>query len=130
MLTVSAIRGEGFALLPVSDAAAPTVKLSGNADAAAVAPLERFLKQLHNALVDARSAEVHVDLVELYFMNSSCVRAFASWICTVRATANPYRVRLQMNGRQAWQHRSLEPIRRLAPTVVVMEQCSDRARID
>lgn len=120
MLTVSAIRGEGFALLPIPDAPTPTVKLSGNADAAAVAPLERFLKQLHNTLLDAQSTEVHVDLVELYFMNSSCVRAFASWIYTVRNAANPYQVHVQMNSRQAWQQRSLEPIRRLAPAVVVL----------
>lgn len=121
MSKLGAIRTDGFALAPVADTTTPTVKLSGNADTEAAGPLDRFLKQLHGNLVDDQSSQVHVDLVDLYFMNSSCIRALASWIHTVKTSANPYRIYLQMNPRQAWQQRSLDPIRRLAPTVVVLQ---------
>lgn len=124
MLTLSAIRGSGFVLAPLPEQPAPTVKFSGNGDAEAVAPLDRFLKLLHKNLIDAEGTEVHVDLGELYFMNSSCLKAFVSWIYKVNTTGRQYRIHLQMNPRQAWQKRSLEPLVRLAPAVVILEDPS------
>ena len=109
MLTLSAIRANGFALVPVLDGAVPTVKFSGNGDAEAINALDRFLKLLHKNLLDDKSTSVHVDLAELYFMNSSCLKAFVSWIYKVNTTGRPYQIHLQMNPRQPWQRRSREP---------------------
>jgi hypothetical protein len=124
MLSLSAIREKGFALVPVPEADVPTVKFSGNGDAEAIAPLDRFLKVLHKNLVDDSSTEVYVDLCDLYFMNSSCLKAFVSWIYKVNTTGRPYQIHLQMNPRQPWQRRSLEPLKRLAPAVVVLDDVS------
>jgi hypothetical protein len=126
MLRLSAIQADGFALVPVSDTDIPTVKFSGNADSEAAEPLDRFLQELHRNLLDDQSTEVEVDLVDLYFMTSSCIRALASWVHAVKLADTPYRVYLQMNPRQSWQQRSLEPIKRLAPAVVVLRS-SERA---
>lgn len=120
MLRMSAVRAEGFALVPVTDTDTPTVKFSGNADSEAAESLDRFLQELHRNLLDDQSTEVQVDLVELYFMTSSCIRALASWVHAVKVADTPYRIYLQMNPRQSWQQRSLEPIKRLAPGVVVL----------
>ncbi len=120
MLSLSAIRGDGFVLEPLGDDVTPAVKLSGNADSQTVVPLELFLKQLHEALLEGRSSQVRVDLLELYFMNSSCIKTLASWIHKVKVTGGSYKVYLEINPRQAWQRRSLEPIRRLAPNVAVL----------
>jgi hypothetical protein len=43
MLNSSTIRGNGFSLVPLLDSPAPTVELSGNGDAEAVTPLDRWL---------------------------------------------------------------------------------------
>lgn len=120
MLRLSAIRADGFALVPVDGTDTPTVKLSGNADSDAAEPLDHFLQKLHQNLLDDKCTEVAVDLVELYFMTSSCIRALASWAHTVKLADTPYRIYLQLNPRQSWQKRSLEPIKRLAPSVVVL----------
>jgi hypothetical protein len=120
MLRLSAVRAEGFALVPVTDTDTPTVKFSGNADSEAAESLDRFLQELHRNLLDDQSTEVEVDLVELYFMTSSCIRALASWVHAVKVADTPYRIYLQTNPRQSWQQRSLEPIKRLAPAVVVL----------
>jgi hypothetical protein len=120
MLTLSAIRADGFALEPFVDSATPAVKFSGNADSHAVVPLELFLRQLHENLVDSRCTQVQVDLLELYFMNSSCVKELASWIHMVKITGAAYKVYLHINPRQPWQWRSLEPLRRLAPAIAVL----------
>ena len=120
MLRLSAIRADGFALAPVADTDTPTVKLSGNADSEVAESLDRFLQDLHRNLLEDHSSAVEVDLVELYFMNSACIRALASWVHAVKLADTPYRVYLQINPRQSWQQRSLEPIKRLAPGVVVL----------
>ncbi len=125
MMNLNAIREKGFALVPVSDAPVPTVKFSGNGDAEAIAPLDRFLKVLHKTLTDDQSGAVRVDLADLYFMNSSCLKAFVSWIYKVNTTGRPYQIHLLMNPRQPWQRRSLEPLKRLAPAVVVLDDISD-----
>jgi hypothetical protein len=125
MLNLSAIREKGFALVPMPEAPVPTVKFSGNGDGEAIAPLDRFLKVLHKNLVDDSSTEVYVDLCDLYFMNSSCLKAFVSWIYKVNTTGRPYQIHLQMNPRQPWQRRSLEPLKRLAPAVVVLDDLTD-----
>jgi len=122
MSNVPAIRASGFALVPLTGGPVPSVKFSGNGDTEAVAPLERFLKVLHQSLLDEKCSAVCVDLGELYFMNSSCLKAFVSWIYKVNSTGRPYQIRLQMNSRQPWQRRSLEPLKRLAPAVVQLEE--------
>jgi hypothetical protein len=122
MLNLPAIRAKGFALVPLADGPTPAVKFSGNGDTEAVSPLDRFLKLLHKNLLDERCSSVAVDLADLYFMNSSCLKAFVSWIYKVNTTGRPYQIRLQMNPRQPWQRRSLEPLKRLAPAVVFLDE--------
>jgi hypothetical protein len=122
MLTLPAIRANGFALVPLDGGPAAAVKMSGNGDAEAVSLLDRFLKLLHKNLTDEGCTSVAVDLGELYFMNSSCLKAFVSWIYKVNTTGRPYQIRLQMNPRQPWQRRSLEPLKRLAPAVVFLDE--------
>jgi hypothetical protein len=128
MLTLSAIRANGFALTPLPESSVPAVKFSGNGDAEAVAPLDRFLKLLHKNLIDDKSTQVQVDLADLYFMNSSCLKAFVSWIYKVNTTGRPYQIHLQMNPRQPWQRRSLEPLKRLASAVVFLNEVSTPER--
>jgi len=66
--------------------------------------------------------EIVVDVSELYFMNSSCLKAFASWIHQVDSSQCPHRIKLLSNARQHWQRRSLDTPRRLAPAVIDIEQ--------
>jgi hypothetical protein len=122
MLRLLGIRTEGFALVLADAGAVPVVRLSGNGDGEVVAPLDRTLKQLHDELVDASVRSVIVDLGELYFMNSSCLKAFVSWIYKVRTSGKPYQIRIQYNQNQRWQQRGLEPLQRLAPAVVFLDQ--------
>jgi hypothetical protein len=66
--------------------------------------------------------EVAFDFRDLYFMNSSCFKAFVTWIDVVsRATAKGYKIRFLTNPRLHWQRRSLEALRCLSPNVVQLE---------
>lgn len=124
MLSLPAVRSDGFSLLLSTSGNVPILKLSGNGDAAAVTPLDRSLSLLHHNLMLANAKSVIVDLCDLYFLNSSCLKAFVSWIYTVRTAQSPYGICLRLNARQRWQRRGLEPLQRLAPTIVSLEDVS------
>lgn len=125
MLSLPAHRTDSFSIVFAAASGDPTLKLSGNGDAEAVTPLDRALSSLHHRLIDASVRSVVVDLYDLYFMNSSCLKAFVAWIYKVRTLGNPYRIRLQLNSRQRWQRRGLEPLQRLAPAVVFLDEIKD-----
>ena len=121
------LRTDSFSLVFAAAGGVPVIKLSGNGDAEAVSPLDRTLTQLHQKLVAEAATSVVVDLGDLYFMNSSCLKAFVAWIYKVRTNGSPYRIRLQLNPRQRWQRRGLEPLQRLAPAVVFLDEIKDKS---
>lgn len=121
MPSLPAIRTENFSLVFSDTGPAPALRLSGNGDGEVVIPLDRTLKQLHDELTFSGARSVIVDLGDLYFMNSSCLKAFVSWIYKVRTSGKPYQIRMQLNPRQRWQQRGLEPLQRLAPAIVFLD---------
>lgn len=113
---------EGFSLTPNLDGNRIVVQFAGNGDMDAVDPLSGYLKLVHRAAVDLAVSAVAFDFSSLYFMNSSCFKAFVSLIDTVsRSDPRTYAVRFLTNPRIHWQRRSLEALRYLAPKVVEVE---------
>lgn len=112
---------EGFALKPNLDDGTIVVQFTGNADMDAVDPLGAYLKLVHRSAVDLKVSRVSFDLSTLYFMNSSCFKAFVLWIDTVKNASRSYRIRFLTDPRMHWQRRSLEALRRLATNVVSVE---------
>lgn len=127
MISVPSITEEAFQLSVVEGSRTPLVSFTGNGDTSAVEPLGRFLTQLHEQLVKSSFDVVVVELEELYFMNSSCLKAFVSWIHKVDTGPRHYKIRLLTNPRQHWQRRSLATLQRLAPSVVEVEQAHSLA---
>jgi len=113
---------EGFALKPNLDDGTIVVQFTGNADMDAVDPLGAYLKLVHRSAVDLKVSRVSFDLSTLYFMNSSCFKAFVSLIDIVsRTDPRAYAVCFLTNPRIHWQRRSLEALRYLAPKVVEVQ---------
>ncbi len=119
MLNVPVLREPGFALEPLGEAAG--FRFTGNGDTEAVAPLDRFLKLVHEDMRAQACHEVTVDVCELYFMNSSCIKAFVSWVYGVKSGPTSYRIRILMNPRLQWQARTFNTLHRLSPTHVHIE---------
>jgi len=121
-LDLSPLVREGFALKPNLDADALVVQFTGNGDMEAVDPLAAYLKLVHRSAVELRVSRVAFDFSDLYFMNSSCFKAFVTLIDTVsRSDPRAYAVCFLTNPRIHWQRRSLEALRYLAPKVVEVE---------
>jgi hypothetical protein len=112
----------GFSMTPSVRANVLVVKVCGNGDMAAIEALGRYLKLVHREALHLPVAEVELDFLELYFMNSSCLKALVSWINSVANDGNAlYRIRFLTNPKLLWQRRSLEALRRLAPDLVQIE---------
>jgi hypothetical protein len=112
----------GFSLTPNLDGNRIVIQFSGNGDMEAVDPLGGYLKLVHKEAVELGVSSVAFDFSGLYFMNSSCFKAFVSLIDAVQRTdPRAYAVRFLTNPRIHWQRRSLEALRYLAPKVVEVE---------
>lgn len=122
MLDLTSVVHEGFSLQPRLEDGVLVVRFSGNGDMAAVGTLGAYLKQVHVAALDLSPKYVKFDFSDLYFMNSSCFKAFVTWITTVSQNQQlAYGIRFLTNPKLHWQRRSLEALRHLAPSVVQVE---------
>ena len=121
-LDLSPLVREGFSLTPNLEEKGLVVQFTGNGDMEAVDPLGAYLKLVHRSAVELGVSRVAFDFSSLYFMNSSCFKAFVTLIDTVsRTDPRAYSVCFLTNPRIHWQRRSLEALRYLAPKVVEVE---------
>ena len=97
-------------------------KLSGTADLRVTDSVEAILTRVHQKALELAIAEVHMDLRDLEFMNSSCFKSFVSWISEVSdLTAGQYRIRFLSNPSILWQRRSLHALSCFAAELVTIE---------
>ncbi len=121
-LNIEAVRGEGFSLEPALRDGRIELSFSGNGDMDAAPSIGPFLKLLHDEVLAHGGGDVFVDLRELRFMNSSCLKAFVWWIDRVRSLGDDgYRIRIRPDPESHWQRRSLDTLQRTAPEHVVIE---------
>lgn len=114
------IEEEGLTLGPVAGKPG-RVRLAGTGEAEGAAVLGRFLGLLHDQALSQELREVTLELEELEFINSSCLKAMVAWIYKVDTEGRPYTIRLVRDASMHWQKTSLATLQRLAPDVVVIE---------
>ncbi|HEY6726495.1 MAG TPA: hypothetical protein VI197_20815 [Polyangiaceae bacterium] len=120
-LDLAPIELEGFSVVPSLDTEALRVVFAGTADLDAVASLGALLPKLHQRAVHHGVPEVQFDFCSLAFMNSSCFKAFVTFIDNAKTAAAGYRIRFITTSKHYWQRRSLEALRRLALGIVLIE---------
>lgn len=113
----------GFSFAPSYSDGRMRLTLSGNADMSAQMALSAALRQVHAEALRLGVPEVECDFGALYFMSSSCFKAFVTWVTSIMAIdpTKRYRIRLRENHQLAWQKRSVEALRCLAEKIVVVE---------
>ena len=99
------------------------VKLTGTADLTVRSQLDRFLHEVHSEAQRCRAEEVTVDVRELEFMNSSCLKCFVWWISTVQEQVNDsrYRIVFLSSPTVYWQRRSLNALACLANELITIQ---------
>jgi hypothetical protein len=95
------------------DGARLRIALVGSTDLSSSKPLATFLADVHEAAVRIPAETVVLDLLDFYFLHTSCVKQLVIWFATIAALPPARRYRVQLEGTRAlpWQARSLEVLR-------------------
>jgi hypothetical protein len=122
-LSLSPFVEEGFSIRVSATLEAITMTCAGNGGMDATRHVQSYLTKLHAEAVRLGVREVVVDFRELYFLTSSCLKCFASWLAVImKMPREQYRVRFLTNHQLHWQRRSLEALRYFAPRVVDVQE--------
>jgi hypothetical protein len=99
------------------------VSLSGTADVTIRNHLDHFLREVHQEAQRSRAEEVTVDVRQLEFMNSSCLKCLVWWVSTVQEqpTEGKYKIVFVSSPSVYWQRRSLDALACLAEEIITIE---------
>jgi hypothetical protein len=114
------VEEQGLTLGPVPGTPG-RVRFAGTGEADGAAVLDRYLGLLHQQAVSRELREVTLELWDLEFINSSCLKAMVAWIYKVDTEGQPYKIRLLRDASLHWQRTSIATLQRLAPDVVIIE---------
>jgi hypothetical protein len=126
MIGISELVRDGFVLRPQKIGSELRVEFSGCADSEAQPLLPSYLRQLHAEVERLRVLEVVVDIHDLYFINSSCLKALVAWIDLLNGIppTERYRIRFQKDPNLRWQTRSFDALHRMCMSHVSVEDWS------
>jgi hypothetical protein len=118
-----AMQENDFAAHATSSDRRVQVRLTGTADLNVKSQLDRFLRDVHSQAQRCVAEEVTVDVRELEFMNSSCLKSFVWWISTVQEQAGDgkYRIIFVSSPTVNWQRRSLNALACLANEIISIQ---------
>ena len=121
--SIPAIRETDFSASARVDGPKVETTLTGNADLNVKSQLDGFLLSLHQYALGDAVSEVVVDVRNLEFINSSCLKAFVTWISSVQAqpTDGQYRIVFLSSPRLHWQRRSLHALSCFANDLVSIQ---------
>jgi hypothetical protein len=114
-----------FSASVMHDATDIVVRFAGTADIVAQKHLDRLFGDVHEQASRLGVARVKVDLRELAFMNSSCIKDVIVWLEKVRKAeeSKRYLVAFLSSTAQPWQRRSLHALSHFARGIVSVEVC-------
>jgi hypothetical protein len=120
---VVSVRGDAFSGFAEQRGTKINARLRGVASYAALDALELMLSRVHEVAERASVDETIVDLRELEFMSSSCLKTMIAWINEIQLmdVERRYRVRLVSNPEVHWQRRSLESLRCFASELITVD---------
>lgn len=106
-----------------TDAAPLSLRFSGSADTRSLGAIEGVLASFHAHALASSQSEVVVDFRSLFFINSSCFKAFVVWLGNVQdlEEGKQYRIRFLASNDKPWQKRSLGALHCFAVDLVQIE---------
>lgn len=106
------------------------VTLSGSAEHESAEALIAYVERVHAAAQRLRATEVEIDLRDLVFMVSSCLKAFIVWISRVEEmpVEARYRIVFLSSKQHGWQRRSLRAVTCFAPDLIRVEELAPSSK--
>jgi hypothetical protein len=123
MLRVPDVKNDGFFVSAEMHGALVRVRIKGNADMQSLTDLDAFLRALYVQVLKLAVNEVSFDMRDLYFMNSSCLRCFVTFIIDDAdlGTAQRFRIKFISNPTLHWQRKSLDALKACGDDLVSVE---------
>lgn len=120
---LSPVRAPAFSVDSSQSARSLEVRMNGNADSLVLDVLEHFLRNLHSEACRVGISEVKLDIGELYFLNSTCMKLLVTWFTSLRELepAKQYRVVVHSSPKLPWQRRSFDALRYIADGLVTIQ---------
>lgn len=125
-LLLSPVQTENLQLLPELIGGTLQVHMKGNADSASNDAFGVFITKLHAEAQRVGVQEVELDLTQLYFMTSSCIKCFVTWIGFIKSTpaGQQYTLNFVVNPNLRWQKRNLDVLLQLSNLLKLTEKPS------
>lgn len=122
-LLLSPAQTDNLQLVPELTGSTLLVQLKGNADSASNDAFGTFVNKLHAEAQRLSVKEVQLDLTQLYFMTSSCIKCFVTWIGFINAAppSKQYAIHFVVNPNLRWQKRNLDVLLQLSPRLSLTE---------
>jgi hypothetical protein len=110
------------ATLAVEDSAW-RMRWAGTADLLVQKQLGAFLTEAHECAASHMASRVVVDLTELKFINSSCLKNVVSWLIAVKNDSKDrqYHIVFRINPKAGWQDRSFTAMSCMCSDLVTLE---------
>lgn len=103
------------------DERARVLKLIGSADNATAAALGRVFDDLHVDLSGKKANQVVVDMRDLDFLGTACVKELVAWFEKLETATERYAIKLRSNPTIAWQRTTLPALACFDPALVTVE---------
>jgi hypothetical protein len=96
---------------------------AGTADSRSMGAIDALLMKVHDEALRLGAREVAVDFRAFDFMNSSCFKAFVTWIGLVQELEprQQYKIRFISDEGKHWQRRSLDALRCFAVDLIQID---------
>ena len=121
-LNLPALHDQGFEASADLHERTLTLHFKGSAELHICDALGPLLTQAHQEALRLGATEVQVDLEQLQFITSSCLKRFVTWLGQLKGSAQkPYAIRFVLNPRFHWQKASLAALKNFAPEVVTLQ---------
>jgi len=117
------VKGNDFTAHASASERSILVRLTGTADLTVKSHFDGFLREVHTEAQRRLADVVTVDVRQLDFINSSCLKSFVWWISTVqeRVGAARYRIIFVSSPTVYWQRRSLNALACLASDIISIQ---------
>lgn len=99
-----------------------SLALKGTFDMAATPDLGLYLVSIESDIKRLEIRDIVVDVVEVYYLGSSCIKSFVTFVAALKKHGSHPQLRVVTNPRLDWHERTFAVLARLSPTMVTVEK--------
>jgi hypothetical protein len=116
------VKKDGYSIEARERSQLLSVVLTGTFDMTATQDLQKFLEDVRAEVMATKPRELEIDVSSVYYLGSSCIKAFVSLTAALKAASKRPLLRILTSSRLDWQERTFAVLARLAPDMVNVER--------